>query len=226
MLAKRLKIVFIVSLMIILPILYNHSPLWDILNQDNISNFIKWTGMYWPLVFMLIYTVSILFLLPATIFTILWWALFGLYWGTIYVVISATLWGWIGFYISRANFKDKEFSSKNKIINEIITKIKSYSKKNWFQSILILRLLYLPYMPVSYAAWLIKELKFNDFIIATFVTNIISSFIFVLLWDQLKNGPKALIVPVILIVVSLFIPKIIWVLEKKKILKLKKSNWN
>lgn len=226
MLAKRIKIGFIISLLIILPVLYSYTPLWEILDQGNIFNFIKWTGMYWPLVFILIYTVSIMFLLPATIFTILWWALFGLYWGTFYVVIAATAWATIGFYISRANFKDKEFTSKNKIISQIIAKIKSYSQKKWFQSILILRLLYLPYMPVSYAAWLIKELKFVDFIMATIITNILSSSIFVFLWDQLKNWPQALTIPVILIIITLLIPKIIWILEKKKILRLKKSNWN
>lgn len=226
MIAKRLKIGFIVLILLLLPILYNYWPLWEVLHQDNISNIIKSSGMFWPLVFMFIYTISILLFLPATIFTILWWALFGLYLGTLYVVIAATIWWWIGFYISRLNFKDKDFNSKNKIIKELITKIKSYSQNNWFQSILILRLLYLPYMPVSFAAWLIKELTFKNFILATLVTNIVVSFIFVLLWDQLKNWPQALILPVVLIVLSLFIPKIIWILEKKKILRLKKSNWN
>ncbi|MEF2175051.1 MAG: VTT domain-containing protein [Candidatus Absconditabacteria bacterium] len=226
MIAKRLKIGFIVLILLLLPILYNYGPLGEVLHQDNISNIIKSSGMFGPLVFMFIYTISILLFLPATIFTILGGALFGLYLGTLYVVIAATIGGGIGFYISRLNFKDKDFNSKNKIIKELITKIKSYSQNNGFQSILILRLLYLPYMPVSFAAGLIKELTFKNFILATLVTNIVVSFIFVLLGDQLKNGPQALILPVVLIVLSLFIPKIIGILEKKKILRLKKSNGN
>lgn len=58
-------------------------------------------GVWAPVVFGLVYTVAVVFLLPASVLTIVGGLLFGPWWGTLINLISATLGAGIAFFTSR-----------------------------------------------------------------------------------------------------------------------------
>jgi len=152
-------------------------------------------------------------LLPAVLFTVLAGVLFGILWGTVYVVIAATIAAIIGFQIAR-KFKITS-KSRNKIIRKLVDQCDNHCRNNGLQAFIILRLLYLPYMPLSYAAGLVKSARLRDFTVATFLTNIIGSFTFVYFGSNLDKGLKGLLLPGILIALTLLIPRIVKKFKKE-----------
>lgn len=180
------------------------------LTLDAIRSFVDQFGFFAPLVFGIIYFFAVVFLLPASLFTVISGTLFGPLWGTVIVVIASTLAAWTAFLIARrlggeAIYKRGEGGLIHKLVNRIDKEV----AKNGFKAFFIARCLFLPYIAFSYASGLVKAARAKDFVLATFFTNIIFSFAFVYLGDQLLEGPKALILPVILIVIVLSVPRIV-----------------
>jgi len=184
------------------------------LNVENVRSFIDQFGALAPLAFITLYVIAGLFFLPLTIFSIAGGVLFGALWGTIIVLTSATLVGAFAFLIAR-QFSHLIPQAKAGIIFKLQDTVEKRLEKSTFQSIMILRLLYMPYIALSYAAGLVKTAQFWPFVGATFLTNIIGSFVFVYLGDQIDKGLAALAIPVVLIGLTLLIPKITkWFLKK------------
>ena len=210
-----------ILLLLIAGVVYAYflTPLKSYLTQEFISNFINQFGIFAPFVFIIIYIIALLFFIPSIIVTLLGGILFGLLYGTIYVVIAATISAAIGFTITR-KLSDK-FGSKsgshrfnNKLVQKLVDQCNHHCERNGIQAFFILRFLGLPYMPLSYAAGLVKSARLKDFIIATFFSNIVGSFTFVYLGSQLQNGLKALIIPIALIGLTLLIPRIVKKFQK------------
>jgi uncharacterized membrane protein YdjX (TVP38/TMEM64 family) len=187
------------------------------LTEDNIVGLVNAFGIWGPMAYIVLYYFAILLFLPATVFTILAGALFGNLLGSVYVVIAATASAQTAFFIARWLGKDgaKKFSGGGNVFTNLIQKIDVQVSRNGFQAFFILRCLFLPYIPLSYAAGVVPRAKAKDFFFATFLTNMIFSPAFVYFGDQLSEGPKALILPVILIILVLSIPKIVKRFRKK-----------
>jgi len=188
----------------------------EFLKPESLKTFIKSFGIWAPLIFMAIYYTLVMALFSAAIFTILAGILFGKFWGSIYVIIAATTAAQTGFIIIKKlnNHSESQQNKtsqweKNKLIQPLIKILEKKLKKNGFRNFFILRCLFLPYMPLSYAAGFIKTAKAKDFFFATLFTNMIFSPAFVFLGDNLLAGPKALILPIILIIGVLLVPKIL-----------------
>jgi uncharacterized membrane protein YdjX (TVP38/TMEM64 family) len=204
------KVLVPVLLIVALALVYFLTPLPSLLTEKTIRSFIEPFGVFAPIVFGIIYFVAVLFFLPASVFSVLAGLIFGKLWGTVIVVISATLAGTAAFGIARHFGKEtaQKLCGKGRL-GGWVKKIDDYVKAHGFQSFFIIRCLFLPYMPVSYAAGMVPAAKLRDFVLGTFVTNIIFSFMFVYLGDNLLKGPKALILPLVLVVLALQIPKVL-----------------
>ena len=192
------------------------SPIKDLFTVDNIVSSVDGFGMYGPLLFMLVYIVGLLVFVPASLFTIAGGLLFGVAWGTFYVVFAATIAAGIGFLISRKFSSKLDFLVNNQFTKKIVSKCETQCEEHGLQTFIILRLLYVPYMAFSYAAGIIKTAKFKDFVLATFLTNIVGSFSFAYFGSQLNGGWRALILPLTLIMLTLLIPKIVKKFQKDK----------
>ena len=205
-----------VALVCIFAAIYFYTPLKDGFDLDYIRSLVESLGMLAPIIYGIIYSIVILFFIPATPLTVLSGLLFGPFLGTIVVVIAATVSASVAFLIARFFGADavSRFSGEQGI-GKWIKKVELQCKNNGFVAFFILRNLFLPYILLSYASGLVKSAKLRDFASATFVSNTIHSFMFVYLGDSLLKGPKALIVPVILIILVLQIPKIVQRYEKK-----------
>lgn len=182
----------------------------NFLEPENLKKFIDQFGVWAPLVFIFLYYILVLAFISAAAFSVLAGLLFGEIWGSIYVIIAATLAAQTAFFVTQKLGPKKLSALKQKKgIGTLITKIELQTSQHGFQSIFLLRCLFAPYIPLSYAAGMIKTLKTKDFFWATLLTNIIFTPAFVFLGDSLLDGPKALILPVIMVVVVLAVPKII-----------------
>ncbi len=179
----------------------------DILNVNKIQNFIDGFGIYGPIIFMLLYIIISIFGVSAAALTIIAGLIFDIKTAMITVVIGATIAAYIAFLISR-HFS-KYINIKNKNIKKIVEKIEKKSEKNGFFAIAILRLMFLPYIPLSYAAGLVKKLKAKDFVLATFVTNIFGSFFFIFLGFSITKSLPYFISAIILLILFLQTPKLI-----------------
>lgn len=185
------------------------------LTPEQLETFINQFGVWAPLVFMLIYYVLVLLFVSAAAFTILAGILFGPLWGSIYVIVAATAAAQTAFFISRYFGKGLDTSLlEKKGIGPLMSKIEKGCEKDGFKNFFIMRCLFLPYIPLSYAAGLIQKAKARDFFFATLFTNMIFTPAFVFFGDSLLKGPKALLLPVILIVLVLAVPRIIKKFQK------------
>lgn len=180
------------------------------LAPENLKAFISQFGWGAPLVFMLLYYTLVLAFLSAAAFTVLSGLLFGKIWGTLYVIIAATAAAQTAFHLAQHLGHDKlEPLKKKQGIGIVLKTVEAKCQKNGFKNLFILRCLFAPYIPLSYAAGMIKTLKARDFFFATLLANLIFSPAFVFLGDSLLQGPRALILPAIMITLVLLVPKIL-----------------
>lgn len=188
------------------------------LNQENLKAQIESFGAFGPLVFMATYFVVVMAFVSSTVFTILGGLLFGKLWGSLYVIIAATTAAQVAFMVGRKLSGDKIEALKNKRgIGKLIKTIEEKSDKNGVLSIIILRALFLPYIALSYAAGTISTLKGRDFFLGTLLTNIVFVPAFVYLGESLLSGPKALIIPGIMILLVLSVPRIVKRFQSSKL---------
>ncbi len=211
---KISKWLFIISLLTAASVyLYTSGliiTLKDFIDPDNLKTFINQFGIFAPLVFMALYYGLVLAFISAAAFTVISGLLFGKLWGSVYVIIAATLAAQTAFFITHQLDPHKLDALRNKKgIGKLIKVIEDKSADSGFKSIFVMRCLFAPYIPLSYAAGMIQTLKARDFFFATLLTNMIFTPAFVFLGDSLLKGPKALILPVIMVVLVLAVPKII-----------------
>lgn len=190
----------------------------NLVDPDKLRLFIDQFGIFAPIVYGCIYFLATLALLSAAALSILSGIFFGNFWGSVLVIIAATAAAMVAFYLTK--FFGKELSEKlsggSGTLGKMVNKIETEIEQGGFRAFFIMRCLFLPYIPFSYAAGLVKTAKAKDFFWGTFLANCIFSPIFVYLGDSITLGYKALILPLILIVLMLFVPKIVKKIRKSK----------
>jgi uncharacterized membrane protein YdjX (TVP38/TMEM64 family) len=202
----------IISLIFIGGLLYINSL--QLLDIEKMQSVIKNFGVYGPLVFMAMYIGISLMGISAASLTILAGLLFDLPTAMITVVISATIAAYIAFVITR--YFSQYITIKNANIQKFIDQIEEKSEKNGFLVISTLRLTFLPYILLSYAAGFVKKLKATDFVLATFFTNIFGSFFFIYLGFSVTQSLPFFIGAIVLLILFLQTPKIMKKLISQK----------
>lgn len=215
---SNLKKILLLAIIAVLFFLGYKYEVYNYITAEYIEGVVNQFGMFAPVAFMVIYYLAIVFLLPASVFTVIAGLLFGPYLGTFYVVIAATLAAQTAFMISKYlgdGLLDK-LGSQSTIIKSMVDAINKQLESGGLRAFIVLRALFLPYMPLSYAAGLVKEARGRDFFLGTLITNMMFSPAFVVFGDALKKDKTALIIPVVLIIVVLLVPKIVKRFQKKK----------
>lgn len=168
-----------------------------------------------PLFYMVIYALRPLIFFPATILTLLGGFLFGpigILWTVIGSNASALVAYTVGRYFGTGVLDGEEGTS-------VIQNYTQRMRQNSFETVLIMRLLFLPYDLVNYAAGFLK-IKWQPFILATAIGSIPGTISFVLLagsfgtLDELLAGdfqvnPLTLVFSVALILVSIGLSRFI-----------------
>lgn len=196
------------------------TPVKEFFTKEALSQFLDAAGFWAPLVFLLVYTAGVCLLVPGTLLTAMGAALFGAYWGFVYVWIGAMGGASVAFWIGRTLGRDFAAS----LIGEKLKRYDETIERNGFATVLYLRLIYFPFTPMNFGMGLTK-VRFWDYFSGTALGILVGTFIFTFFIGTLKEvwagGDWGQLISfkvffaVALFIFSLFIPKIIRKIKKK-----------
>jgi uncharacterized membrane protein YdjX (TVP38/TMEM64 family) len=202
-------------------LLVRFTPVTDYLTAESLGRFLDAAGMWAPLVFVVIYAAGICLFIPGTLLTALGAAIFGAYWGFVYVWVGAMIGASAAFWIGRT--LGREFAAS--LIGDRLKRYDDAIERNGFATTLYLRLVYFPFTPMNFGMGLTK-VRFRDYVFGTGVGILVGTFIFTFFVGTLRdvlmtrNWGDLLSFKVFfslgLFVFSFFIPKIIKKLRKEE----------
>jgi len=194
--------------------LIRFTPVKNYLTADAMGRFLETAGLWAPVVYMGIYAVGVCLFLPGTLLTGLGAAIFGAYWGFLYVWIGAMMGASAAFFIGRT--LGREFAAS--LIGDKLKKYDDAIERNGFATVLYLRLVYFPFTPMNFGMGLTK-VRFRDYFSGTGLGIMVGTFIFTFFIGTLKeiwasgNWGELISFKVFfsigLFIFSLFIPKIV-----------------
>jgi uncharacterized membrane protein YdjX (TVP38/TMEM64 family) len=190
------------------------TPVKNYLTADAMGGFLERAGLWAKVVYMMIYAVGVCLFVPGTLLTGLGAAIFGAYWGFLYVWIGAMLGASAAFFIGRTLGRDFAAS----LIGDKLKKYDDAIERNGFATVLYLRLVYFPFTPMNFGMGLTK-VRFWDYVAGTGLGIIVGTFIFTFFIGTLKevwasgNWGELISFKVFfsigLFIFSFFIPKVI-----------------
>ena len=209
-----LKAIALVAFIIAAILLIRFTPVKNYLTADALGGFLEGAGLWAPVVYMMLYAVGVCLFLPGTLLTGLGAAIFGAYWGFLYVWIGAMMGASAAFFIGRTLGRDFAAS----LIGNKLKKYDDAIERNGFATVLYLRLVYFPFTPMNFGMGLTK-VRFRDYVAGTGLGIIVGTFIFTFFIGTLKdvwasgNWGELISFKVFfsigLFIFSFFIPKII-----------------
>lgn len=207
--------VAILILFVVAAVLTVRSPtIKEVLTAEKLGTLLAVAGIWAPLAFILFYAVGVCLFVPGTLLTTLGAAIFGAYWGFVYVWVGAMLGASGGFLIGR--YLGREFAAS--LIGDRLKKYDDAIEENGFATVLYLRLIYFPFTPMNFGMGLTK-VRFRDYLWGTGLGILVGTFIFTFfvgtvkeVWVSGQGGQLLswkIFLSLGLFVFSLFIPKII-----------------
>lgn len=213
--ARGMKKALLLAAFIILAIyVVRYTPVSRLLNREVLSDLLESAGLWAPLIFVSIYAAGICLFVPGTLLTALGAAIFGSYWGFLYVWVGAMAGASAAFWIGRTLGRDFAAS----LIGDRLKKYDEAIERNGFAAVLYLRLIYFPFTAMNFGMGLTK-VRFWDYFFGTGSGIIVGTFIFTFFigtlkevwaggdWSQLFS--LKVFFSIALFIFSLFIPKIV-----------------
>ncbi|MBA3029730.1 MAG: TVP38/TMEM64 family protein [Desulfobacteraceae bacterium] len=190
------------------------TPVKQFLTAEALGRFLDHAGLWAPVVYILVYAIGVCLFVPGTLLTGLGAAIFGPYWGFLYVWIGAMLGASGAFMIGRTLGRDFAAS----LVGDRLKKYDEAIKQNGFAAVLYLRLVYFPFTPMNFGMGLTK-VQFRDYFFGTGLGIIVGTFIFTFFIGTVKEVWASgnwqnlisfkIFFSVGLFVFSFFIPKIL-----------------
>jgi uncharacterized membrane protein YdjX (TVP38/TMEM64 family) len=209
-----IKAALFIAFIIAAILLVRFTPIRGYLNAEALGRFLDAAGIWAPLVYILIYTLGVCLFIPGTLLTGLGAAIFGAYWGFVYVWIGAMLGAGAAFFIGRTLGRDFAAS----LIGDRLKKYDEAIGRNGLATVLYLRLVYFPFTPMNFGMGL-TQVRFWDYFLGTGLGIIVGTFIFTFFIGTLKDvwasGDWGQLISfkvffsIFIFVFSFFIPKII-----------------
>ena len=136
---------------------------------DFTQKLVQRSGVWAPIVYILIYSFRSLVFFPASLLTIISGMLFGPWFGLLYTLIGENISANVSFVVGRYLMSDLEgyVHKKNQLFSKIITRIQG----SGFLAVLFMRLAYLPFDLVGYSSGIFK-LNQKDFALGTLLGTI------------------------------------------------------
>ena len=148
------------------------TPVKAFVTADALSRFLDSTGIWAPIAYMAVYAVGVCLFVPGTLLTGLGAAIFGAYWGFLYVWVGAMLGASGAFFIGRT--LGREFAAS--LIGDRLKKYDDAIRRNGFAAVLYLRLVYFPFTPMNFGMGL-TQVRFWDYFFGTGLGIIVGTFI-------------------------------------------------
>jgi uncharacterized membrane protein YdjX (TVP38/TMEM64 family) len=169
-----------------------------------------------PLIYIVLYMIRPLFFFAATVLTVLGGSIYGPLMGVLWVVIGSNASTVVAYYVGRffgAGILDEE-NTEN-----LVSRYAQRLRRNSFETVMLLRLMFAPYDLVSYLAGFLR-IRLWEFVLATAISSIPGTISFVLLGasievDDILAGqlpqlnPWTLVASVILFIVGITISRLV-----------------
>ncbi len=177
-----IKIVILVIFIVGAILLVRYTPIKSYLTPDALGSFLEKMGLWAPAVFILLYAAGACLFVPGTILTGLGAAIFGPYWGFLWVWFGAIIGAAAAFFIGRT--LGREFAAS--LIGDKLKKYDDGIERNGFATVLYLRLVYFPFTLMNFGMGLTK-VRFWDYIAGTGLGITVGTFIFTFFIGSLKD---------------------------------------
>ena len=177
-----IKALILVAFMMMAIYVIRCTPVKEFFTQAALSNFLKAAGFWAPLLFILVYAVGVCLFVPGTLLTAFGAAVFGAYWGFLYVWVGAMAGASAAFWIGRT--LGREFATS--LIGDRLRKYDDAIERHGFATVLYLRLVYFPFTPMNFGMGLIK-VRFWDYFLGTGLGITAGTFIFTFFIGTLKE---------------------------------------
>lgn len=141
---------------------------------QRLLDFIK-NGLWGVLIYILLYAIRPLILFPATLLSIAGGFVFGPFFGVLYTIIASNISSTIAFFVGRFF---GEGLLKDDGSDGLVQRYARRMRENSFETVMIMRFIFLPYDLVSYMAGLLK-IHYWAFIMATALGSIPGTIAFV-----------------------------------------------
>lgn len=161
------------------------------IDQQQLQNWLKQAGIWAPLIYIILYTVGTILILPSTPLNLSGGAIFGVWWGTMWTTIAAVVAAVVAFAFTRTIGRDvvaKKFAGKWEAID-------AEMRQGGLFYLFAIRLLPLiPYGLVNFAAGL-TGIRFKDYFIGTLLGTVPGILPFVMMGAGLRSLKQGDILP-------------------------------
>jgi len=178
---------------------------------QNLVDFLT-QSLWGPLVYIALYAIRPLILFPSTVLTVAGGFVFDPFWGVIYTIIASNTSSTIAYYVGRYFGQGtlEESGSDN-----LIQRYANRMRNNSFETIMIMRFIFLPYDMVSYLAGFLR-IHYWPFILATALGSIPGTIAFVLFGASIEHfddglpslNPNILAASVVIFIVSIALSRL------------------
>ena len=152
------------------------------LTTEQLRIFLEAAGVWAPMMFLFVYAIGVCLFLPGTLLTAVGAAIFGPYWGFLYVWLGAMLGASMAFLIGR--YLGRDFAAS--IAGDKLKRYDDAIGRNGFATVLYLRLIYFPFTPMNFGMGLTK-VRFWDYFAGTALGIMVGTFIFTFFVGTIKN---------------------------------------
>ena len=191
---------------------YNNLAIADIVEQ--ISHWLT-GGWYGPLLYMVLYALRPLLFFPATILTLLGGFIFGPI-GILYTILGSNASAMVAYGVGR--FFGKDLLNKGSNAG-VVQQYTERMRQNGFETVLIMRLIFLPYDLVNYAAGFFR-IRWQAFLTATVIGTVPGTISFVLfgasfgtlndlLMGNIQVNPATLFLSILFVGISIVLSRFI-----------------
>ncbi len=150
---------------------------------ERLRQAIQSVGVLAPLLYVLLYTVSCVVMIPASILSLTGGLAFGPVWGTLFAVIGAMLGASAAFFVARRLGRE----TVARLIKGRLVAFDETAARHGFRVILFMRIVpVFPFIGVNYGAGL-SRISFADFFLATLIAIVPGTFAFNLVGSSLTN---------------------------------------
>lgn len=174
-------LVFVVFIVVAIYVV-RFTPVKESLTTEALGHFLDKAGLWAPVAYMSVYAVGVCLFLPGTLLTGLGAAIFGPYWGFLYVWFGAMLGATGAFIIGRT--LGREFAAS--LVGDRLKKYDEAIERNGFATVLYLRLVYFPFTPMNFGMGLTR-VRFWDYFFGTGLGIIVGTFIFTFFIGTVKD---------------------------------------
>jgi uncharacterized membrane protein YdjX (TVP38/TMEM64 family) len=217
-----IKVIILLLFIIAAIFIVRFSDAKEYFTVEYLERFLASAGMGAPLIFVFVYAGGVCIFIPGTLLTAIGAAVFGPYWGFVYVWIGAMIGSSLAFFIGR--YLGRDFAAS--LIGDRLKRYDDAIERNGFATVLYLRLIYFPFTPMNFGMGLTK-VHFQDYFFGTALGIIVGTFVFTFFvgtlrdvwvsgqWSQLISWK--VFFSLALFAFSFFIPKILKKIRMNKL---------